>query len=473
VAFFFPRIAQGFSAPYPEGYQVSITIPRVPLPELMECLSNSDGPLSVAEQLSQRYGEIFQLRTPQGRMTIVSSFRLFDELCDTRRFDKVVEGALLDMRELGGDGLFTVDTDHPNWSRARHVLLPALSPGAVRAYLPTMAVVARRLIARWQRLSPEEVIEVGPEMTSVTLDTIGLCGFNYDFECLLETRPHPLIESLSRVFEQNRERMRAGRSNPEIDAQRKSDVQNIQRIVDDVIGQRQQQTGCPRDLLQTMLERPDPISGEFLSEENVRNQIVTFLIAGHETTSGLLAFTLHALGQHPQVLKRVRQEVDRVLGEDLQTDPDITQIQELSYLRQVLLESLRLWPTVPSLAVAPREDTHIGGEGYPLPKGSIVKALLTQIQRDPAIWGPKPDEFWPAHFETAAVAGRPANAYKPFGNGHRSCLGRAFALNEASLVLAMLVQRFNFNPVDDQLRIRSTLSIQPEQFKIRVSPRRR
>ncbi len=439
----------------------------------MECLAHCDGPLAVAEQLSQRYGEIFQLRTPQGRMTIVSSFRLFDELCDTRRFDKVVEGALLDMRQLGGDGLFTVDSDHPNWSRARHVLLPALSPGAVRVYLPTMALVARRLVDRWQRLTPDQAIEVGPEMTSVTLDTIGLCGFNYDFECLLESRPHPLIESLSRVFEQNRERMRAGRSTPEIDSQRQSDVHNIQRIVDDVIAQRQGQTGCHRDLLQTMLDRPDPMSGEFLSEENVRNQIVTFLIAGHETTSGLLAFTLHALGRHPEVLLQVRQEVDRVLGQDLEKDPDITQIQELDYLRQVLLESLRLWPTVPSLAVAPREDTHIGEGEYPLARGSTVKALLTRIQRDPAIWGPEPDEFWPAHFEPAAVASRPTNAYKPFGNGHRSCLGRAFALNEASLVLAMLLQRFDFTPLDEHLSIRSTLSIQPEQFRIRVTPRRR
>ena len=149
--------------------------------------------------------------------------------------------------------------------------------------------------------------------------------------------------------------------------QLKEDAAYMNNLVDDIIRERRRSNvqgkgEAANDLLNYMLAGVDKATGESLSDENIRYQINTFLIAGHETTSGLLSFTLYFLLNHPDVLEKAYEEVDRVLGKDVAIAPTYAQINKLEYVRAILMESLRLWPTAPAFSVYPYQDETIGGE---------------------------------------------------------------------------------------------------------------
>ncbi len=151
--------------------------------------------------------------------------------------------------------------------------------------------------------------------------------------------------------------------------------------------------------------------------------------------------------------------------------PDQRQLAKLDYLRAILLESLRLWPTAPAFSLYPFEDKVIGGR-YLLPANTFITVLALSLHRDPTVWGDDPESFDPERFSREAEAARPPAAYKPFGNGQRACIGRQFAMQEAILLLAMILQRFEL--IDHggyPLRVKESLSIKPDGFKLRVRPR--
>jgi cytochrome P450/NADPH-cytochrome P450 reductase len=215
----------------------------------------------------------------------------------------------------------------------------------------------------------------------------------------------------------------------------------------------------------------DRATGEQLDDVNIRYQINTFLIAGHETTSGLLSCTLYALLKHPEVLKKAYEEVDRVLGPDTDARPTYQQVTQLTYITQILKEALRLWPPAPAYGIAPLKDETIGGK-YKLRKNTFVTVLVMALHRDPSVWGPNPDKFDPENFSKEAEAKRPINAWKPFGNGQRACIGRGFAMHEAALAIGMILQRFKLIDTHRyQMHLKETLTIKPDGFKIKVRPR--
>jgi cytochrome P450/NADPH-cytochrome P450 reductase len=224
-------------------------------------------------------------------------------------------------------------------------------------------------------------------------------------------------------------------------------------------------------MLGAMMTGVDRSTGEQLDDVNIRYQINTFLIAGHETTSGLLSYAIYALLKHPDVLKKAYEEVDRVLGPDIDTRPTFQQVTQLNYITQILKEALRLWPPAPAYGIAPLQDETIGGK-YRLKKNTFITILVTALHRDPAVWGPNPDAFDPENFSREAEAKRPVDAWKPFGNGQRACIGRGFAMHEAALALGMVLQRFRL--IDHhryQLALKETLTMKPDGFKIKVRPR--
>jgi cytochrome P450/NADPH-cytochrome P450 reductase len=174
---------------------------------------------------------------------------------------------------------------------------------------------------------------------------------------------------------------------------------------------------------------------------------------------------------NPDALAKATAEVDRVLGNNVSVAPTIAQIGQLEYTRAVLMEALRLWPTAPAMGLAPYEDEVIGGK-YPLKKNTFITVLMPSLHRDPKYWGEDAETFNPDNFLPEAEAARPDYAYKPFGNGKRACIGRQFAVQEAILVLAMILQRFQlFDHKNYQLKIKETLSLKPDGFTIKAKLR--
>ena len=177
-----------------------------------------------------------------------------------------------------------------------------------------------------------------------------------------------------------------------------------------------------------------------LETENIRNQILTFLIAGQLTTSELMPNALYNMVSDPTVLHRVQAEVDIVFGTDDDYLPGYDDIGKLTYLRQVIEETLRLSPPVLNFDRMALEDTVIGGK-YPIRRGEAVTVLTGALHRQPQ-WGDNVELFDPDRFAAERSAARPAALFKPFGTGARSCIGRQFALHEATMALARLVHRY-------------------------------
>ncbi len=455
------------------------TLP-IPQPQTSPLLGNlrdidPDAPVQSLVGLARTYGPIFRMSFVGRDAIFLGSQALVHEVCDESRFQKLVHTSLKHIRDFAGDGLFTAYPDEPNWAKAHRLLMPAFGPIGVRAMFDRMLDIAEQMMVRWERFGPDSSIDVADNMTRLTLDTIALCAFDYRFNSFYQNEMHPFVDAMVDALHEAGARSRrpaiATRAMLLTDRRYQDDIRLMHRVADELIERRRRDPAAAsrKDLLSVMLEGADPRTGERLSDENIRYQMVTFLIAGHETTSGLLSFAVHFLLRHPAALAKARGEVDSVLGAD---SPTIADLGRLRYLEQVLMETLRLWPTAPSFGLRALADTTIGG-GYPIRRSDAVMVLIPSLHRDPAVWGPDAESFQPERFDGEAAARLPPDAWKPFGNGARACIGRAFAMQEAMLVLALMLQRFDL--IDDQpayrLKISETLTLKPAGLRLRVRAR--
>ncbi len=425
--------------------------------------------LEISRQFPQG---LYQLDFVGRCVPFVYSADLVAELCDETRFRKLIGPPLSFLRAGAGDGLFTAHQNEPNWGKAHRILLPAFSQRAMKGYFDVMLEVANALADKWTRQGPDADISVADDMTRLTLDTISLAGFGYRFDSFKTPALHPFLEAMAGVLSEAMGKLTRlpfkDRFMHEHHRRFERDVAAMHQLVDEVIRKRRHAqdggTGAS-DLLGLMLNARDPVTDLPLDDTNIRFQVITFLIAGHETTSGLLTFALYMLLRHPAVLAQGYAEVDRVLPGD--TVPQYAHLAQLDVIERVLKETLRLWPTAPSFGVAPYEDTRIGGR-YAIRKDQRVVTLLMALHRDPAVWD-RPEVFDIDRFLPENEARIHPHAYKPFGNGERACIGRQFALTEAKLALAVILQRFALSdPHDYAFHIKETLTLKPDGFRLRA-----
>ena len=437
---------------------------------------NTPNPMEKLIEWGRQYGPIFRLQVPGNDRVIVSGADLVEEICDDTRFGKQL-GAGLKVGQDGhtSQGLFTSETADPMWRRAHNILMAPFSQQAMRGYLPRMVDIAGQLMEKWSRLNPDDEVNIPQDMTALTLDTIALCGFDYRFNSLYRDTPHPFVAAMVRSLA---ERQKEAKELPiqrklRIQARRqyKEDQEFQVNLVKGLMADRRRlgDAADNTDLLGLMLTGVDKQSGQMLPDDNIVAQCLTFLIAGHETTSGLLSFAIYYLIKNPQFAERARAEVDEVLGGD--AEPTYDQIHRLTYIRQVLDESLRMWPTAPMFTRTPLRDTVVGGK-YAFPKDTGLSILIPMLHRDHSVWGDEVEEFDPDRFRPERFKSVPPNAYRPFGTGLRACIGRQFALQEATLVLGLALQRFEFvDHTNYQLHTKSTLTVKPDDFWIKLRPR--
>ncbi len=458
------------TAPHP---QPADTLPGVPVVDIT-ATGPGRTPMQQIMDLMRRHGPVF-VRRLHGRDTLfVSDLDLVTELADERRFAKHIGPALENVRAFTADGLFTAYNDEPNWAKAHDILMPAFALGSMHTYHPVMLKVARRLIEAWDRGAGEgRPVNVADDMTRMTLDTIGLAGFDYDFGSFERAEPHPFVESMVRCLEWSMTRLARvpGEDHAAADAAFRADADYLAQVVDEVIAAR---TGTDQadagDLLGLMLSAEHPVDGTTLDTANIRNQVITFLIAGHETTSGAMSFALYYLSKHPAVLQLVQREVDALWGDTADPEPTYDEVGRLTYTRQVLNEALRLWPTAAAFSRHALEDTMLGGR-VPLRAGQAVTVIAPMLHRQPG-WGDNPELFDPSRFTPEAEAARSVHAFKPFGTGERACIGRQFALHEATMLLAMLVHRYRLHDhADYRLTVKETLTLKPDGFTLTLTPR--
>jgi cytochrome P450 len=370
-----------------------------------------------------------------------------------------------------GEGLISAEGD--SWRHLRRTLAPMFSPRNVAGFAPVMNEAAMRVVRRLTRREGR-VIDMSIEMTRVTLDVLERTIFTQG----LDRDPDALGRAITDLFSA------IGPVDP-LDVLKMPDwIPRIGRIrsrpatrffgeiVSEITKARRAQIAAggdvPRDILTLLLEARDPESGEPLDEPSIGANIVGFIGAGHETTANTLAWTLYLLSQSSEVLDRLRAEIDEVVGEG---DVEASHLPKLVYTRAVLDESMRLYPPAPFLSREPLKEDRIAG--IRVPKGTLVAIAPWVLHRHKTLWE-DPDIFDPDRFLSPNREKIDRFAYLPFGAGPRVCIGQSFAMQEAMIVLARIVQSVSFSMVPGHVvRPLQRVTLRPEGgLPMRVAARK-
>ena len=388
--------------------------------------------------LGELHGPLFYADFDGVRKLYACSANLVEELCDDERFAKNLTGSLDRVRPLAGDGLFTSYFGEPNWQRAHDVLLPGFSYAGLRSYHAAMLEINGQLVDWWDARAGRQPVDVSTDLQKLAMDTVALAGFGARFNSFdvegMAPIPASFTAALSEVFQ-----------NGPTEAFQ-AELSILHAFFDQLIAAHESGSADDVDDLLSVMLGHDANGAPLLERANINNQIMTFLIAGQLTTSELMPNTLYNIVRHPAVLARVRDEVDAVYGSADDYVPSYDDIGKFTYLRQVVNETLRLSPPVLEFDRMALSDTVIGGE-YPIRKGEAVSVLTGALHRQPE-WGDNVELFDPDRFTPQRSASRSASLFKPFGTGARSCIGRQFALHEATLAITRLVHRYRL--IDSQ-----------------------
>lgn len=379
--------------------------------------------------------------------TLFGSYMLVSDPAGVRRV--LVENAAnypksdLDLRffaALFGGGL--LGTDGEVWRRHRRVMAPAFDPRSVAAYGPAIAASAREFLARWDALPDGAAIDMAQEMKALTLQVIARTVFSTDSAEVIDLIGGTLRRGLEAASQANildllpvigEWRMRAR------ERRLAASSAGLDEAVAALVRAREANlAGAPADLLTRLVAAKDEEGGGGLTPKEIRDEIITIFMAGHETTAGTLAWTWYVLSQRPREAARLRAELDSVLDGRPPTPEDVP---NLPYTRRVVEESMRLFPAAPGLSTRrAREADEVCGR--PVPKGAAVTIMPWVIHRHRRLWD-DPERFDPDRFSPERATGRPRFAYLPFGAGPRVCIGQVLALNESILILAALAQRYS------------------------------
>ena len=348
---------------------------------------------------------------------IICSHELLNEICDEKRFEKSVSGAVGQLRNGVKDGLFTAFSGEPSWGLAHRTLVPAFGPLGIKDMFDEMYDIATQLVAKWARQGPEMSVNVTDDFTRLTLDTIALCAMDKRFNSFYREQMHPFIGAMTGFLAESGRRDKRTRLetmlNPAPERQYQADIALMRTVAAEVVAHRRANPVDKKDLLNAMLFGKDPKTGQRLADDSIMNNMLTFLIAGHETTSGLLSFAAYYLVKDPEVMHKAQQEVDAVVGRG----PVMFQhMSKLPYIEAILRESLRLSPTVPAFVVQASTGTTapvlLGGGKYMISPTTGIIAFLPLIGRDPEVYGADAADFKPERMYKEAFDRLPPNAWK-------------------------------------------------------------
>ena len=366
-----------------------------------------------------------------------------------------------------GQGLLT--SEGQLWRRQRRLVQPLFTRKQIATYATLMAEEAGRTADRWDRSSGHAgTVDAHSEMMRLTLRVVGRAIFGDDVEhathVIQRTFPvltrHMLRRTLAPVAPPaawpTPGNLRAGRAQSALYA-----------LVDDLIARRRTAGLSGDDLLSRLLDARDAETGMAMEIQQVRDEALIFLLAGHETTSSALTFTLQLLARHPDEQQRLADEVTHVLGNRRPTVDDVPALQRTA---MVLKEAMRLYPPVYALARRAEREDEIGG--HRIPAGSLLVVSQWATHRHPGIWE-NPERFNPDRFTPAQEAARHRYAYFPFGGGPRACLGSHFAMQEAQIALAVLLQRYRIHAPLAPLPLDTTgITLRPKHaVPIELAPR--
>lgn len=408
----------------------------------------SRDPLKFLARMAREYGDVVRFRAGPQRVFLLNHPDHVRDILVTHH-ERFIKGrALQRAKRLLGEGLLTSERDFHR--RQRRLAQPAFHRQRVNSYGSVMAELAAKTSARWR---DGETLDISEEMMRLTLAVVGKTLFDADVESDADdvgaslTEVMGLFGYLMLPFSELLEKLplpprrRFDRARARLDAV-------IYRIIEE-----RRRGGADRgDLLSMLLFAVDEEGDQTgMTNEQLRDEVMTLFLAGHETTANLLTWGWHLLAQNPEAEARLHAELDAVLeGGRLPTAEDVP---ALRYTEMVVAETMRLYPPAWAIGRLSIEDHEVGG--YHIPKGSLVLVSQFLLHRDARFFH-DPETFDPQRFTPEAKTARPQFAYFPFGGGVRRCIGAGFAWMEATLMLATLARRWRLRPAPGR-----TVEIQP------------
>ncbi|MFD4371364.1 cytochrome P450 [Streptomyces sp. NPDC059202] len=356
-----------------------------------------------------------------------------------------------EIRDSFGNGLLTSQDE--DYLRQRRLVQPLFTKRRVDGYAGAVVTETEATLASWEQ-APDGVVELSDEMMRLALRAVARILFGADVEATIDVvdRCFPVITEYT---------MRRGYSPVTIprdwptpgNRRAAAAVNELYGVCDAIVAERRGGTAPQGDDLLSLLAAATNAEDGELDATELRDQMLIFLLAGHESTATSLAFALHLLACHPEIQSRAREEITRVLGD---RTPEAADLDRLPYLMRVLKEAMRLYPAAPVTgrrAVAASEV-----DGHVIPAGADVMLAPWVTHRHPRYW-PDPERFDPDRFTPEAEATRPRYAYFPFGGGPRACIGQHFSMLESVIALAMILRAYEFEAVDTELTVAAGISL--------------
>ena len=391
--------------------------------------------------------ELYVVFHPEGVRRVLATEA--DRYRKDNRFYEEIRWAL-------GDGLLNSQDDR--WLRQRRFIQPLFTRRRIAGYAASMAEEAADLVAAWRPAATAgHPVDAHAEMSRLTLRVVGRLLFGADVARAIPVvrSSFPLLgrHARSRAFATvrlprewptpaNRRAMRAR--------------QAIRAVCDELIARRRAAPDAARgdDLHGLLVGARD--GEEALDDAEIRDQILIFMLAGHDTTAVALTFSLHLLGRHPETLRRLQGEVDDVLGDRTPTADDVAR---LPYAEMVIKEAMRLYPPAPGTGRRTAEGDVVCG--LTIPPGSDVALSAWVTHRHPDFW-PEPERFDPERFAAGREADRHRHAYFPFGAGPRACIGQYFSMLEATIALATIVRAYDVSSPDARIPVTPGITLHPD-----------
>ena len=410
-----------------------------------------ENPLRVMERATLEFGPVTHIPLPTLEGFVLGSPKLAHHVlvANVKNYVKQTRGYDM-LRLVLGNGLVTSEGDF--WKRQRRIAQPAFHRERLAGFGAVMTRAASEMVDRWQAGQPDSAggaaglkpFDFAAEMMRCTLRVVGETLLSSDVTGEADSVGAALTDVLEHLIHRTLHPFSAPEWLPTPTNQRfKRSLEQLDRVVLDLIAQRRKGGGPKDDLLAMLMESRDPETGEGMTDEQLRDEVMTIFLAGHETTANNLSWTMALIGRAPEVERKLVAEAKAALDGAL---PTMETVHRLPYAMNVVKESLRLYPPVWSLGRRVLEDDVV--DGYLLPKDALVFLSPWAIHRLPEFW-PDPLAFDPDRWLTDDPR-RLHGSYLPFSLGQRKCIGDMFAMVEAQLILTTSLQRVHVSLVPGQ-----------------------
>lgn len=411
----------------------------------------------------REFGDVFQLRLGGRRIVVLAHPDAVERVLVSGRAN-YYKGAIYDpLRVLIGEGLATVEGER--WQQRRRKLQPAFRPRGLDSLTDTMLRLTGETVARWRaRVRDGERVAISDEMARLTFRIIGATLFGIDVEDSAARSVQAFSVALDLLARQADGTPKAPLWLPTPGNRRlRAALRTIDAEIAAVIAHARRSGAAADSVLARLLAMQDEV-GVALTDRELRDEIVTMFLAGHETVALTVTWALERLSREPAVAARVAAEADAILGDA----PDADGVARLRYTRMVVDEVLRVRCPAYIVARNCRDDDVIGG--FTIPAGSVVLCAQHLTHRHPDFW-PDPEQLRPERFDPDAPQLRHEYAYYPFSKGPRICIGNNFALTEVQAILATIVRAAEFAPTRaEEYGFRATNVLHPDpniELKIR------